>query len=80
MVCATLAGAGADGGAKHATALFGGTSGVEGHVRFTQGAAGGPTVVQTALTGLANGPNPWHIHTGCARCCYAIRLVSCVLS
>ena len=61
MACATLAGAQ---GVRFATASFGaaGATGPQGTITFTQGAEGGPTVIEAALTQLQYGPNGWHVH------------------
>ena len=56
--CATI------GELRTATATFDATGlsgGVSGTVTFS-GTEDGPTVVDTDLTGLSDGPNPWHVH------------------
>jgi|EP01043_Picozoa_sp_COSAG02_P041076 Cu/Zn superoxide dismutase len=59
FACATI------GQLRVATASFDESSAAASSVRGTvtfSGVQGGPTVVDIDLTGLENGPNPWHIH------------------
>lgn len=52
-------------GRMTAVATFNGTKGIEGTITFTQKYSQqylGSTIIAVDLTGLTQGPNPWHVH------------------